>query len=223
MAGILDSFAAGDTLPDPLPVEPMGLLSAWLRDAIARAEQPNPNAMVLSTATPDGQPSARLVLCKDLDAREGSLTFFTNYLSRKAEELEANPRAACTFFWDARSRQARVEGEVSRVSAAESDAYFATRPWESRLGAWASHQSQPIASREALLEQVAVVIDRLGLDLAALLSAPETVTIPRPPHWGGYRVRADRVELWLGAVGRVHDRARWERDGPGWTVTRLQP
>lgn len=223
MAGILDSFASGETLPDPLPAEPMGLLSAWLREAIDRADQPNPNAMVLSTATPDGRPSARLVLCKDLDVREGSLTFFTNYQSRKAEELEANPRAACTFFWDARSRQARVEGAVSRVSAAESDAYFATRPWESRLGAWASHQSRPIASRDALLEQVAGAIGTLGLDIGALLTAPQSVHIPRPPHWGGYRVRADRVELWLGAAGRVHDRARWERKGPGWTVDRLQP
>lgn len=228
LAGVFD---AGGGLPEPLPPEPMATLAAWLDEAWARGDVPNPNAMTLATADAAGRPSARIVLCKELDAERGALVFHTNYRGRKGRELGANPHAACVFHWDHQQRQARVEGVVTRVSAAESDAYFRTRSWERRLGAWASDQSEPIASREALLEKVAGKAIELGVDLAAIVDGRE-VEIPRPPHWGGYRVWAQRVELWVGATGRVHDRAAWTRelkpDGEGfrggaWRATRLQP
>lgn len=221
----LESFDAGPTLPDPLPPEPFGLFRAWFDEAHARGVTRNPNAMALATVDPDGRPSVRMVLCKAIDTAAGSLAFYTNYLSRKGVALEAQPRAAVVFHWDQLERQARLEGTVSRSPEAESDAYFASRPWESRLGAWASDQSQPIGSREALMEQAAAKILELNVDIAAALRG-DPVAIPRPPHWGGYRLHAERVELWVGGNGRLHDRAAWTREpgatGP-WRATRLQP
>lgn len=220
----LESFDAGPLLPDPLPGEPFSLLKAWFEEAHERAITRNPNAMTLATVDERGYPSARIVLCKGLDAGAGSLVFFTNYRSRKGRELEGFSRAAAVFHWDQLERQVRLEGHVERISEAESDAYFAGRPWESRLGAWASSQSEPIASREALMEQAAARILELDIDIAAAVRG-DPVTIPRPPHWGGYRLFADRVELWVGGTGRLHDRAGWERDAAGgpWRATRLQP
>ena len=142
-------------LPDPLPAEPLELAARWLAEATAGKVQPNPNAMVLATVDAAGQPSARVVLCKQLEPVPGSLTFYTNYESRKGRELQQQPRAAVVMHWDALHRQVRVEGRITRVSADESDNYFATRNWQSRLGAWASQQSQPIASRAELLRKVA--------------------------------------------------------------------
>lgn len=225
MPGIFDAFGLGESLPDPLPSEPFELLEAWFREARERGVQANPDAMTLATSTGDGWPSARVVLCKAIEVGSGSLVFYTNRNSRKGREMQSNPRAAACFHWDALSRQARVEGTVAPVSEGESDAYFASRPWENRLGAWASEQSEPIETREALLERVAEAIARLGLDLGELMTAPDRVRIPRPPHWGGFRLEARRVELWLGGVGRIHDRAAWERYGAGsaWRRTRLQP
>jgi pyridoxamine 5'-phosphate oxidase len=161
--------------------------------------------------------------------------FFTNYLSRKGRQLEGNPRAAAVIHWDALHRQVRVEGPVVKAPAADSDAYFASRPWQSRLGAWASKQSEPLGSRKDLARAVADTAERFGVpDPAEPASEAQTdFVIPRPPHWGGYHLWADSVELWVEGEARVHDRARWTREltpqdegffgtGP-WTATRLQP
>jgi pyridoxamine 5'-phosphate oxidase len=170
------------------------------------------------------------------------VTFFTNHTSRKAGDLLRTHRTALCFHFDPTDRQVRIEGLVAPSPASESDAYFASRRWESKLSAWASNQSQPIASRDDLLARLPQVIDQLNLNLDALLTNPMAVTIPRPPHWGGFRVYATAFELWLGGTGRLHDRARWERTLPnskpgdswekleqaaqnsaGWKGSRLQP
>lgn len=208
-------------LPDPLPAEPMALLAEWLAQALRRRDQPNPDAMVLATAS-NGQPSARVVLCKQIEPDSGTIRFYTNYDSRKGRELAANPRAALVFHWDHLNRQARLEGQVEQGSAADSDAYFSSRPRESQIGAHASRQSQPIASLAELGQQVEAARQRFG-------SGP----VPRPPHWGGFIFRAEAVELWTGGAARLHERARWTRElsvscssrpvaGP-WNVSRLQP
>jgi pyridoxamine 5'-phosphate oxidase len=223
-----ERFVIDHALPDDLPANPVEVLDAWLAEATARAVQPNPNAMTLATVDEQGRPDARIVLCKDIDPLAGSVTFYTNRTSRKGRELGATPRAALVFFWDTLDRQVRVEGPVTLVSDAESDAYFRTRHWQSRLGASASDQSQPIESREALLGKVMMKAMELGIDL----DNPEKAEIPRPDHWGGYRVWAERVELWISGPGRVHDRAAWTRTlsqtadgwtGGAWSATRLQP
>jgi pyridoxamine 5'-phosphate oxidase len=223
-----------DLLPDPLPTEPMALAAAWLASALAARQQPNPDAMVLATATANGQPSARIVLCKELDAEHGRVSFVTNYDSRKGRELEVNARAALVFHWDHAHRQVRIEGVVVKAPAAESDAYFATRNWQRRLGAWASAQSQPLHSREQLNAAVRAVAERFGAPqpTAGNIDAAPDVRIPRPQFWGGYYVWADAVELWVEGAARIHERARWTRSlttagagfraGP-WAATRLQP
>ena len=221
-------------LPDPLPTEPLELAADWLAEATRRALQPNPNAMVLATADASGRPSARVVLCKRITPHPGFITFYTNYHSRKGRELEARAQAAVVMHWDALHRQLRVEGRVVRADAAESDAYFASRNWQSRLGAWASQQSEPIGSRAELLASVAKTALRLALPAPSGDEAARDpgLRIARPPHWGGYHLWADAVELWCEGSARIHDRARWRRtlaahgDGfePGpWSVTRLQP
>jgi pyridoxamine 5'-phosphate oxidase len=221
-----------EQLPEPLPAEPFGLLAEWYDEAHRRRIQPNPNAMSLATVDPDGRPSSRIVLCKDLVPAEGGVVFYTNYDSRKGRALEANPWAALLFHWDGMDRQARIEGRVVRVSPEESDAYFASRPWESRIGAWASDQSRPLASRHELLQRVIEVMHRYGIDPPRPTAAGDAVHIRRPPHWGGYRVIADRVELWVSGMGRIHDRAEWSRPltdeggvprGGPWRSTRLCP
>jgi len=223
-----ERFVIDHALPDDLPTDPVEVLEAWLAEATEKAVQPNPNAMTLATVDAEGRPDARIVLCKDVDIQTGTVTFYTNRASRKGEELGANPRAALVFFWDLLDRQVRVEGPVTLVSDAESDAYFRTRHWQSRLGACASDQSKPIESREALLEKVMATAIELGVNL----QSPGDPNIPRPAHWGGYRVWAERVELWVSGPGRVHDRAAWTRDlttqgdafaGGPWSATRLQP
>jgi len=219
-------LAPDELLPDPLPSEPLALMSDWLAAATARSGQPNPNAMVLATASPTGQPSARVVLCKDLVAEPGYLLFYTNYESHKGQELAANSRAAAVFHWDAMHRQLRIEGRVVRSPPAESDAYFASRPWGSRLGAWASQQSKPIESRRALLVVLARATARYGAQAVIGRS------IPRPAHWGGFRLWFEAVEFWAEGEYRIHDRARYSRrltvHGDGfsageWSRARLQP
>jgi pyridoxamine 5'-phosphate oxidase len=217
-----------ETLPDPLPANPLELASQWLAQAREDGAQPNPNAMVLATVDARGYPSARVVLCKGIESTPGAILFYTNYLSRKGSELQANARAAVVFHWDHRHRQIRVEGHVERLSAAENDQYFHSRAWQSRLGAWASQQSQPVESRAALAAAVAREARRFGIPYAGP-GSPEpdnvTVDVPRPPNWGGYRLIADAVELWVEGEFRIHDRARWTRDrvAEPWSVTRLQP
>ena len=225
-----DVFELGEGLPDELPADPMPTLNAWMGEATAGGQVPNPNAMTLATVGENGRPSARIVLCKAIVPDPGYVVFYTNARSRKGREIEANPRVALTFHWDHAGRQARVEGRAVRSPDAESDAYFASRHWASRLGAHASEQSQPIESRAAMLEKVAQRVIDLDLDLGAMLEGRD-VQIPRPAHWHGFRVWADRVELWCGGSGRIHDRAVWTREiGDGdeprtglWDASRLQP
>jgi len=227
------------TLPDPLPADPLQVAETWLKQAYDEQVQPNPNAMTLATVAPDGRPAARIVLCKDIVLPYGYLQFYTNYDSRKGAELAACPRAAAVLHWDALHRQVRVEGVVVRAPARESDDYFQSRPWQSRVGAWASQQSQPVGSRHQLIEQLRAAGRRLGTppvgpDGNEADDSPSGVEVPRPPHWGGYRLWADSVELWVEGEYRIHDRARWTRaltaigDGHAfqatpWHVQRLQP
>jgi pyridoxamine 5'-phosphate oxidase len=224
-----DAASAGHSLPDPLPGDPMPLLRSWLDRACREKVQPNPNAFSLATIDPDGRPSVRVVLCKNLDASAGTIEFYTNYDGRKGRALAVHPEAAACFFWDPLDLQARVEGPAQPLTAAENDAYFASRPWASRIGAWASDQSRPIPSRAELLAKVEAAMRRFGLDPGRPPTDNATVVIPRPPHWGGYRLIARRVELWVSGVGRLHDRAEWHRELPPggppspWSPTRLQP
>jgi pyridoxamine 5'-phosphate oxidase len=209
-------------LPGDLPADPFPLFAEWFAAARSGAVQRNPDAMVVATCTPDARPSARVVLCRKLIADPGYVVFFTNYDSRKGDELGANPRAAAVLHWDAMNRQVRLEGPVLRSPAAESDEYFAARPLDSRIGAWASLQSQPLPSRGELLKRVAEHAARFGTH------------VPRPPHWGGFQIWPESLELWIEGSFRVHDRARWTRDlrpradgagcevGP-WSATRLFP
>jgi pyridoxamine 5'-phosphate oxidase len=188
--------------------DPLALFHRWF-DQAAAAGQNEPNAMTLATATPDGKPSARIVLLKIADQR--GLAFFTNYRSRKGRELAGNPVAAVVFFWPAVERQVRVEGTVEVVSEAESDEYFATRPVDSRLGAWASEQSGILPSREELGRRHQELVDRFGDQ------------VPRPPHWGGYRLVPAEWEFWQGRPSRLHDRLRFRKMSGGWARERLAP
>jgi pyridoxamine 5'-phosphate oxidase len=190
--------------------DPIKEFQQWFDDAIA-ANLPMPDAMSLSTVTPDGRPTARMVLLKQVDA-EG-FVFFTNYQSSKARQLEINPYAALVFYWAQLDRQVRVEGKVSKTSAEESAAYFATRPRESQIGAWASPQSEVISAREVLEQRAHEVADQYC-----------DREIDCPAHWGGYRLAPDRIEFWKSRVGRLHDRILYELQPDGrWTIKRLAP
>ncbi|MCC6426180.1 MAG: pyridoxamine 5'-phosphate oxidase [Phycisphaerales bacterium] len=230
-------LAAAESLPDSLPADPLLLLTQWYEQAKAAKSTPNPDAVALATATPDGHPSVRMVLCRHVEP-DGSLMFYTNYDSRKSADLLANPRAAVVFHWDHQGRQARAEGFTVHATDQESDAYFNKRALLSRLGSWASKQSSPLASRKDLVTAVAQAATRLRVSIESLLSPKPAITIPRPPNWGGFRIWIDRLELWCGGSGRLHDRAAWIRqrtDGqstlaPGqlpsftpWQAQRLYP
>jgi pyridoxamine 5'-phosphate oxidase len=224
-----------ELLPEPLPPDPMVIFDQWMKEALQKRLQPNPNAMVLATVGPHGDPSARVVLCKEVNPERGFVVFYTNYRSQKGRQLATNPRAAAVIHWDPLHRQIRLEGLVERLDASLSDAYFASRPWQSRLGAWASEQSEPVKSRAELRGALEAAAKRFGTPTPDG-DGPDVagdVQVPRPPHWGGYRLWIDKIELWVEGAGRIHDRARWERvvselppgyfDAGPWTATRLQP
>ncbi len=199
-SGSLDEADASDN--------PIEQFRTWFMDA-GRVVERDPNAMTLATVGADSRPSARIVLLRGYD--EEGFVFFTNYESRKGEELAVNPHASLLLFWAALERQIRIEGTVTRVSAAESDAYYSLRPLGNRLGAWASPQSREITSRESLAVKVGEYEARFG-------SAP-----PRPENWGGYRLRPDAIEFWQGRADRLHDRLLYRRSNGGWSRVRLAP
>lgn len=189
--------------------EPLSQLQQWLTEAMS-AQVDEPTAMNVATVDADGRPSARVVLLKEVNAQ--GLVFFSNYQSRKGRALDAHAFAAATFFWPQLERQVRVEGRVERLPEAESDAYFASRPYTSRLGAWASEQSQVISGKAALLARTAAFGVRYPLE------------VPRPPHWGGYLILPDRAEFWQGRPSRLHDRIQYRlQDNGQWQRERLAP
>jgi len=198
-----ESLTERDVDPDPI-----NQFEKWFEQAL-HAGMIEPNAMTLATSTRDGHPSARMVLLKGADA--SGFVFFTDYRSRKGAELDANPNVSLCFWWDALQRQVRIAGTVARVSQEETGAYFHTRPYGSRIGAWASRQSAPLASREALEREVQR-LERL-----------HPTDVPVPPHWGGYRVTPGSIEFWQGRPSRLHDRIVYTRDGSAWRIGRLSP
>jgi pyridoxamine 5'-phosphate oxidase len=212
------SIAMKPSLPERLPDDPLPLLESWIEEA--RREMRNATAMALATVDLDGRPGARMVICRGFDPAEGWLVFYTDRESAKGRALAKYAWASCVFHWDAFERQVRVDGPVSLAPDADSDAYWNSRPPDARIAASASAQIQPLASRAELLARIAA------------LRAESADPIPRPPRWGGYRVWAERVELWVGQPARAHDRARWTRTltlvsdgfkGGAWLGTRLQP
>lgn len=207
-----------EALPEPLPADPLPLAEAWLAEAAKVVK--TATAMTLATVDPDGHPTARMVICRGFDPKAGWLMFYTDRESAKGRALTARPRAAAVFHWDVFERQIRMEGPVTLSPDADSDRYWNTRPMEARVAATASAQSRPIPSRAAFLEKIEAV------------TRGAASGIPRPPRWGGYRIWAERVELWVGQPGRAHDRAVWTRAlspsddgfaGGAWRATRLMP
>ena len=209
IADIRKDYASRELNEEDCLADPVAQFGRWLDEAI-QSEVPEPTAMLVSTVSPEGRPAARVVLLKGVE--DGCFVFFTNYESRKGQHLAANPVIALTFFWPELERQVNIEGRVERLPEAASDHYFASRPYKSRVGAWASEQSREIAGKH-------VVAGRF-----ALFAAKYAVHVPRPPHWGGFAVIPDRIEFWQGRPSRLHDRVRYQlQDDGAWHKARLSP
>ena len=208
IADLRKSYERAELDENAAAADPLRQFETWLQQAID-GQLPEPNAMTLATVGADGRPSTRVVLVKGVDAR--GIAWYTNFNSRKGQELAANPAAALQFHWVELERVVRIEGRVEHVSDAEADAYFASRPLDSRIGAWASPQSQVISGRGVLVAQ------------AARYAAQFALSPPRPPHWGGFRLVPDRWEFWQGRKSRLHDRLRYRLDGGQWLRERLAP
>jgi pyridoxamine 5'-phosphate oxidase len=205
-------------LPEPLPIDPLPVVKSWMDEAAVAVK--NAGAMTLATTAPDGRPAARMIMCRGLDVRSGFLVFYSDRVSPKGRELQGNPRASVVFYWDVLERQVRVDGPVTLAPDADADRYWASRPADARIAAVVSEQSAPIESRAALVRKFEIATKQLGTD------------IRRPDGWIGYRVWAERVELWVSQPARLHDRAVWTRPltpsadgftGGAWSATRLQP
>ena len=208
IAQLRKNYTFGQLSETDVPSNPLPLFKLWFDQAV-RAECPEPNSMTLATANKSGNPSARIVLLKGAD--QNGFTFFTNYDSQKGKDLAVRPQAALLFHWHELERQVRIQGVVERVSVDESDEYFHSRPCASRIGAWASPQSEAIPSREFLEEAEKRYKAELG-------DKP-----PRPEHWGGYRLRPTEIEFWQGRPSRLHDRIHYKLNGTAWQVNRLAP
>jgi pyridoxamine 5'-phosphate oxidase len=208
IADLRKSYERAELAESASAADPVAQFRLWLQQALD-AQLPEPNAMTLATVGHEGRPSTRVVLIKGFDAR--GIVWYTNYESRKGRELAANPFAALQFHWVELERVVRIEGRVEKASAAESDEYFKSRPLDSRIGAWASPQSQVISSRAVLVGN------------AAKFGAQFLLNPPRPPHWGGYRLVPDQFEFWQGRKSRLHDRLRYRLDAGAWVRERLAP
>ena len=208
IASLRKSYEKAELDETASAADPLQQFQRWFDEAVS-AQVPEPNAMTLATVGEGGRPSTRIVLIKGFDAR--GFVWYTNYESRKGRELATQPMAALQFHWVELERVVRIEGRVEKASATESDAYYASRPLDSRLGAWASPQSQVIASRAVLVTA------------AAAAAARHLLNPPRPPHWGGYRLVPDNFEFWQGRKSRLHDRLRYRLDGSAWLRERLAP
>jgi pyridoxamine 5'-phosphate oxidase len=210
IADLRKDYTLQDLNEKEIDPNPFIQFQTWFSQSIA-AQLPEPNAMTLATCTPDGKPSARMVLLKDFDER--GFVLFTNYNSQKGQEISANPHASLVFWWAELERQVRIVGTVEKISSEQSDSYFEVRPPFSRLGAWASNQSEKIASREILEQQ-----------LQEFQRKYENLEVPRPPHWGGFRVLPQEIEFWQGRSSRLHDRLLYTHvDDGSWKIERLSP
>lgn len=209
LADIRKSYTRNGLTEESLPDDPFVLFRQWLDEAL-KSNVPEPNAMNLSTVSPEGEPDGRMVLLKGIE--DGAIHFFTNYTSQKGQDLKTHPIAACTFWWAELERQVRMFGLVEPLSEDESRKYFQSRPRESQIGAWASNQSQPVKHRHALEMRFKEVEKRFkGKD------------IPKPDYWGGYKIQVQNIEFWQGRPGRMHDRIQYQKSDNGWSFKRLAP
>jgi pyridoxamine 5'-phosphate oxidase len=218
-------------LSQSMTQNPLLLLQSWFNEALELDLQPNPDTMVIATSNSQGLPNVRMVLCKEINTEEGYVVFYTNYNSVKSMEIKENPKCSALFHWDKLGYQIRIRGEILQSPDEENDAYFASRHLGSQVGAWASNQSNPVVDRQALDDQFRKILDRFNLTNESITRNEKK--IPRPPHWGGYRLWIEEIEFWLNQKDRLHDRLHFKRaltissedieTEKNWTVKRLQP